>query len=85
MSDGLAEFVTLLVERLMDRARKAREDAENPRPGIPAEFEQGRHVAYYEVLDIAKSIAVIHDIDIPQIRLLNLEKELLSSEGSKES
>ena len=68
MTDGLFNFI---VQTLMQYAYDAIEDEEKDK----CEFNSGRTMAYYEVLDTIKNRLVIYEYDLSECGLdVNLEE-----------
>jgi len=69
------EDMKYIISRIIERAYEA---AEERRQAEADQFERGRAIAYYEVLDIVKSELDAHDYDLKEFGLdVNLEKEFL--------
>lgn len=54
------ETLQYLISRILERALESRQE-KNDAPGD--DFQDGRNLAYYEVLDILKSELIIHGYD----------------------
>lgn len=54
------ETLQYLVSRILERALESKQE-KNDAPGD--DFQDGRNLAYYEVLDILKSELIIHGYD----------------------
>jgi len=85
MSDKRQAYVAALVERLLERGREAKLEAERATlsGSEQADFQQGRSLAYYEVLDTARNLAISFGITDSAFTSLNLEHELLRSAKEK--
>ena len=68
------EDMKYIISRIIERAHEAAEECRQAND----QFEDGRALAYYEVLDIIKSELDAHGYDLNEFGLdINLEKELL--------
>ena len=77
MNDTLTkEGIKYLIARLLERAKEANEERrDNPEDN----FQAGRNMAYYEMLDILKTELDIREQDLGEFGLnINLEKTFLS-------
>ena len=54
------ETLKYLISRILERALESRQE-KNDAPGD--DFQDGRNLAYYEVLDILKSELIVHGYD----------------------
>ena len=54
------ETLQYLISRILERALESRQE-KNDAPGD--DFQDGRNLAYYEVLDILKSELIVHGYD----------------------
>lgn len=70
MTDGLFEFIVqTLIERVFEAVEEEKEEK--------TDFNSGRVMAYYEVLDIIKNRLEIYDYDVSKCGLdINLERLL---------
>lgn len=69
------EFIKYIISRLIERATEAKEESMQDKND---EFQGGRNIAYYEMLDIVKSELQAHDMDLDEYGLdFNLEKAFL--------
>lgn len=67
---GMAYIISRVVDNAKDAAKEARKDRKNS-------FEQGRVLAYYEVLNTMKNDLIGHCQDLKEYGLdFNLEKEI---------
>ena len=67
--------IKLMISRILERAFEAREECKKD---LGEGFEQGRRIAYYEILDIIKSELYVGGELLSEYGLdINLEKELL--------
>ena len=72
------EDMKYIISRIIERAYEA---AEECRQASVDQFEDGRALAYYEVLDIIRSELDAHGYDLNEFGLnVNLEKELLKAD-----
>lgn len=70
--DGIKYIIARLVERAKESANEVKENPEN-------DFQAGRNMAYYEMLDILKTELEMKDQDLKTFGLdLDLEKMILS-------
>ncbi len=71
--EGLSESgIKYIVARLIERGLEAREEYYADKTDM---LQAGRHLAYYEMLDILQSEILIHDQDLKEFVLdINLEK-----------
>ena len=71
------EDMKYIISRIIERAYEA---AEECRQANTDQFEDGRALAYYEVLDIIRSELDAHGYDLKEFGLnVNLEKEFLKT------
>ena len=71
-----SEFVRCFISRLLERSK---ETIEESRREEDDKFQAGRHLAYYEVMDILKSELEVHDADLKEFGLdINLEQLFFS-------
>ena len=71
------EDMKYIISRIIERAYEA---AEECRQASADQFEEGRALAYYEVLDIIRSELDAHGYDLKEFGLnVNLEKEFLKT------
>ena len=69
------EQMQYIISRILERAFEAKEEYKKEPNDI---FQQGRHLAYYEVLDIIKSEFYIIGEDFKSYGLdINLERDFL--------
>ena len=69
------EDMEYIIRRIMERAKEAAEESREDKDDA---FKEGRNVAYYEVLDIIKSVLYVQDYDLKEYGLdIDLEKEFL--------
>lgn len=69
------EFIKYIISRLIERATETKEESMQDKND---EFQGGRNIAYYEMLDIVKSELQAHDMDLDEYGLdFNLEKAFL--------
>ena len=69
------EQMQYVISRILERAFEAKEEYKKEPNDI---FQQGRHLAYYEVLDIIKSELYIIGEDLKNYGLdVNLERDFL--------
>lgn len=70
--DGIKYIIARLLERAKESASEIKENPEN-------DFEAGRNMAYYEMLDILKTELEMRDEDLKTFGLnINLEKTILA-------
>lgn len=70
--DGIKYIIARLLERAKESALEIKENPEN-------DFEAGRNMAYYEMLDILKTELEMRDEDLKTFGLnINLEKTILA-------
>ncbi len=70
--DGIKYIIARLLERAKESALEIKENPEN-------DFEAGRNMAYYEMLDILKTELEMRDEDLKTFGLnINLEKAILA-------
>ena len=70
----LADGYEFILKRIIERALSSIEEAKEK----PSEFENGRKLAYYEVVDIIKSELFVLDLDLQKFGLaIDLEKKFL--------
>ena len=70
--DGIKYIIARLLERAKESVTETKENPEN-------DFEAGRNMAYYEMLDILKTELDIKEQDLEEFGLnLNLEKLMLT-------
>ena len=85
MSNTHSAYLETLISTLLERAREAKLDAESATTNNgSADFQQGRSIAYYEVLDTARNLAIAFQLSDSELIPLNLEKELLRSVPPKD-
>lgn len=74
MSNLSKESLQYIIARLLERAKEAVQES-NADPG--SDFEAGRKMAYYEMLDILKSELLVEDQDIKEFGLdIDLENKI---------
>lgn len=68
------ESIKFIIARLIDRANESAVEAKE----LPDDFNKGRRLAYYEVLDTIKSELQVRNVDLKEYGLdVNLEKTFL--------
>ena len=77
MTEALTrEGIKYIIARLIERAKESREESRNAPQN---DFEAGRNMAYYEMLDILKTELDIKEQDLNDFGLdVNLEKTILA-------
>lgn len=68
------ELLRFIIERIIDSAIESREELKSNK----CDFNDGKNLAYYEVLSIIKSELSVHEIDLKKYGLdINLEEKLI--------
>lgn len=69
------ESIKFIISRLIERADEAMQEYQKDKNN---DFESGRSLAYYEMLDILKTELDLHDQDLKEFGLdINLESRYL--------
>lgn len=74
-SENFKNYIREIACLLKDNAKQAKFDANHPKEGDSADFNSGFLMAYYQVILIMKSQALIFELDAKDINLADIDPE----------